>query len=171
MEDDSRKCAKCGGDVVTSCEMIDTLEIDGDDQKRLGIEWDSVDATVRIGDGVSVGVHFCRQCYAIECAWVEDFPGMVREKDPRDDRLDYLNRWLESRGLPLTWKGKMTAARFIAIEERVINPDSADAYCESYITGAYIGEEYRWAGDIRWDRATSEQRAEALKIDAAKEAK
>lgn len=164
-----RKCAKCGGDVVLSCESIDTFEIDWSDQDRLGIEWNSIDTTVRINDGVSVGVRVCRQCLAIEDAWIEDYPGMERGMDPRDERIAYLEAWLTSRGLPLDWKGKMTAARFIAVEERVINPDSADAYGESYITGSYIDEEYRWAGDIRWDHAKAEDRAEALRLDATKE--
>lgn len=88
-----------------------------------------------------------------------------------ESRLDYLNAWLDSRGLPRDWKGKMTAARFISIEERVVNADTADAYGESYITGTYIGTEYRWSGDVRWDHARPEDRAEALKLEAAKEAK
>ena len=100
-----------------------------------------------------------------------EYAAKIVEESGIEDRLDYLNRWLESRGLPLTWAGKMTAARFIAIEERVVNADTWDAYGESYITGSYIGEEYRWAGDIRWDHAKPEDRAEALKLDAAKDAK
>lgn len=167
----ARKCAKCGEDVVSSCETVNAFEIDQEDQERLGIEWNSVDAIVRMGDGVSVGVHFCRQCLAIEDAWIEDYPGMERRVDPRDERIAYLEAWLTSRGLPLDWKGKMTAARFISVEERVVNPDSADACGESYITGTYIDEDYRWAGDIRWDHAKAEDRAEALKLDAAKEMK
>lgn len=82
---DDQKCPKCGGDVVLSCATVNTFEIDGEAQARLGIEWDSEDAIVEMTNGVSVGVHFCRQCHTFEDAWIEDYPGMVRGQEPKPD--------------------------------------------------------------------------------------
>lgn len=91
----------------------------------------------------------------------------IREAMDRDadtlasaaDRLAYLERWLEARGLPRDWTGRLDGFRSIYVS------DPGGRVLATHLPGQGGG----WPGEpydiVSWDRATPEQKAEALRIE------
>lgn len=84
---------------------------------------------------------------------------LQEEKETMESRLGYLNRWLESRGLPLTWDGPLDAWGWVVYD----------------YDGNVIGYDHEESGRCppgdtmlmeRWDDAPASDRAEALRIEA-----
>jgi hypothetical protein len=80
-------------------------------------------------------------------------------------RISRLDAWLESRGLPLTWEGPLDHWRWIHRDQHTGRYTHTSIACEHHMSSRLIKGLRRAGFIIRWDRATTTQRAAALALE------